>query len=280
MSKTVTSISGGKTSAYLAANYPSDINIFSLVRTDDKSCLFPDKKLRQIVEDKIQKPFVGTLEEDAIIYTILDLEQFIGKEINWVSGPSFDELIKKKGNYLPNKVARFCTTELKTIPIAQWLYFKNLNPVKMQFGYRANEQRRAKSMLSGLNDNGFIEVKIPVGKHKNGNNKWKTIEYQKPLFPLIEHAIYRDTIESFWKDKNVRFAIHNNCVGCWWRNEIMLNHQAKRHPKKMEWFAKKEEETGNRFKTETSYRKIINYKMQTDLFDEDFQDCDSGYCGL
>ena len=32
---TVNSISGGKTSAYIAANYKADYNVFSLVRTDD-----------------------------------------------------------------------------------------------------------------------------------------------------------------------------------------------------------------------------------------------------
>ncbi len=46
---TVNSVSGGKTSAYIAANYPADYDVFSLVRTNDKSCLFPDAKIRQIV---------------------------------------------------------------------------------------------------------------------------------------------------------------------------------------------------------------------------------------
>ena len=45
----VNSVSGGKTSAYVMANYPADYNIFALVRTDDKNCLFPDKKIRQII---------------------------------------------------------------------------------------------------------------------------------------------------------------------------------------------------------------------------------------
>ena len=45
--KTVNSISGGKTSAYIAANYPADYNVFALVRTDDKSCMYPDAKVRQ-----------------------------------------------------------------------------------------------------------------------------------------------------------------------------------------------------------------------------------------
>ena len=112
--KTCTSISGGKTSAYIAANYPSDYNVFSLVRTDDKKCLFPDAKLRQVVSDKIGKEFIGTLEDDMIIYTILDLEQYIGKEISWVSGKTFDEVIGRGDKkYLPNVTQRFCTQLMK-----------------------------------------------------------------------------------------------------------------------------------------------------------------------
>lgn len=72
--KTVNSLSGGKTSSYIAVNYPADYNIFALVRTDDKKCMFPDAKVRQIVSDRIGKEFIGTLEMDEIIYTMLDLE--------------------------------------------------------------------------------------------------------------------------------------------------------------------------------------------------------------
>ena len=80
MMKTVNSLSGGKSSAYIAANYPADYNVFALVRTTDKNCMYPDKKLRQIVSDKIGAEFIGTLEQDNIIQIMLDLEQFIGKE--------------------------------------------------------------------------------------------------------------------------------------------------------------------------------------------------------
>ena len=84
--KKVNSLSGGKTSSYIAANYPADYNVFSLVRTDDKKCLFPDAKIRQEVSDKLGKEFIGTLEEDAMISTMLDLEQHIGTKLDWVSG--------------------------------------------------------------------------------------------------------------------------------------------------------------------------------------------------
>ena len=69
--KTVNSLSGGKTSSYIAANYPADYNVFALVRTEDKSCLFPDSKIRQEVSDRLGTDFIGTLEDDIIIYTML-----------------------------------------------------------------------------------------------------------------------------------------------------------------------------------------------------------------
>jgi hypothetical protein len=74
---TVNSISGGKTSAYIAANYPADYNVFSLVRTNDKLCEYPDKKVRQIVSDLIGCEFVGTTEQDNIIQIMLDLSERI-----------------------------------------------------------------------------------------------------------------------------------------------------------------------------------------------------------
>ena len=80
--KTINSLSGGKTSSYIAAHYPADFNVFALITTTDKMCLFPDKKVRQIVSDKIGKEFIGTLEENMIVYTMLDLEQYIGKKID------------------------------------------------------------------------------------------------------------------------------------------------------------------------------------------------------
>ena len=221
--KTVNSLSGGKTSSYIAANYPADYNVFALVRTDDKKCLFPDKKLRQVVSDKIGREFIGTLEEDEIIYTILDLEQFIGQKINWVSGISFDEVVEKKGGWLPNKLHRYCTTNLKLIPIFEW-WHENINdPVEMRIGYRANEVKRAIRMNEKRNENGLLEIKATVSKHPSGRNKWEIFEWQNPTFPLIDDGIYKDNVEEFWKGKPVRFAWMNNCVGCFHRNPILLN---------------------------------------------------------
>ena len=120
---------------------------------------------------------------------------------------------------------------MKTKPIAEWRY-KNINQdVEMRFGYRANEIGRAKRMMEKVNVNGMTEVKIVVGKTKTKTqNKWKTIEYCKPSCPLIESNIYKDKIEEYWHNKEVRFAYMNNCVGCWWRSPLLLKKMSNKHP--------------------------------------------------
>lgn len=281
--KTVNSLSGGKTSSYLAVHHPADYNIFALVRTNDKNCLFPDSKIRQIVSDKIGKEFIGTLEEDSIIYTMLDLEQYIGKEIVWLSDKTFEEVISSykmsNGNfYLPNIMTRFCTTDMKVKPIAQWCYNNTDLPVEMRIGFRANEISRAERMIERAVD-GIEDFKFKVGE-KNGRNKWKTLPYRSVKFPLIEDRIFKDTIVNYWEDKPVRFAERNNCVGCFHRNEILLNHISNKHPNKFNWFVEQEQKNGCTFKNGITYEKIRNHKLQLDLFDTDFNDCDSGYCGL
>jgi hypothetical protein len=276
--KTVNSLSGGKTSSYIAANYPADYNIFALVRTDDKNCLFPDAKIRQIVSDKIGKEFIGTLEEDMIIYTMLDLEQHIGREIVWLSENTFEDVIKKHSNYLPNIMSRFCTTDIKVFPIAQWCYDNTDLPIEMRIGFRANEMSRAKNMIE-RQANGIENFKFRVGE-KNGRNQWKELPYRKVYFPLIDEGIFKDKIEAFWKDKPVRFAYQNNCVGCFHRNELMLKHMSVKAEKQFDWFVEQEQKNGCTFKSGVTYEKIKSHKLQLDLFDDDFQDCDSGYCGL
>jgi len=286
--KTVNSLSGGKTSSYIAANYPADYNIFALVRTDDKNCIYPDAKVRQIVSDKIGKEFIGTLEDDVIIDTMLDLEQFIGQEIHWTSGKTFDKLIngnwnkgKNGSHYLPNIMTRYCTSELKTMPILYWIYETIKEPVYMRFGYRANETNRAKNMMAKTDEDGFTKVKATFSKLKDGRNSWSEYRYCKPLFPLIDDNIYKDNIEAFWVGKPVRFAYMNNCVGCFHRNEMLLKKMFEMHPKKMDWFLQQENKnTPNTFKKGITYNKIKNHKLQTELNFDDFNECDSGYCGL
>jgi hypothetical protein len=279
---TVNSVSGGKTSAYIAKHYPADINIFSLVRIEDKECLWmngKDEKTRQLISDRIGKEFIGTAEMDDIIYTILDLEQFIGSEIKIISGKTFEQIIKDNSNYLPNKMVRYCTTEMKFMPIFNYLRSLKVLPVEMRIGYRPNEKDRAERMsLKAIN--GYEQVNAVIGRSKI-NNKWGMVDYRIVKFPLIEDNITKDVIYNYWNDKPVRFAYRNNCVMCVNRNPLMISHMTTKDIRKIEWAKKIEEKTGNRFLSDASMSQILKYSIQGNLFnDEDFSDCDSGYCEL
>lgn len=281
--KTITSVSGGTTSAYIAANYPSDYLLFALVRIEDENCRFKDESIRKLVEYKIQAPFIATAEDDMIIYTILDLEQYLGREINWVTGITYDQLIKKKKR-LPGKLHRFCTTNLKVEPMFQWVRNNVGDVIRMQIGFRANEIERANSMSKRLNKDGVIEHHGVVGKLKDGRNKWANVPWQIPAYPLIEDGIYKDTILNYWKDKPVRFASYNNCVGCFHRNPAFLRFMYQEHPNKMNWFEEKEATVKGHWLDINGqiveYKKIKKMLANTTLFDKDFTPCDAGYCGI
>lgn len=285
--KTVTSVSGGRTSAYLAANYPADELVFALVRIQDESCRFKDETIRLAVEGRIEAPFIGTAEDDKIIYTMLDLEQYLGRKIHWVTGLTFDDVVKNEGGWLPNKLHRYCTTNMKLEPIFYWWAktFGIESPINMNIGYRANETSRANKMLSRTNSDGYIEMEGTFERHPNGNNKWVTVEFERPQFPLIEDGILKTHIAKYWDGKPVRFADYNNCVGCFHREPLFLRFMFDQHPEKMEWFKSQEgvSQEGKRkgtWRSDGSYARFQKLMPQSKLYPEDFSACDSGYCEI
>lgn len=281
--KTVTSVSGGQSSAYIAANYPSDFLVFALVCIDDPRCAPKDKKLAQQVSDRIGREFIATAEDDMILHTIFDLEQYLGQRIDWVVGDSFDTVINKK-QFLPNNFRRFCTVEMKLRPMFRWwknhCLIKEDEPVEMRIGFRANEGRRAQAMMDKCNEDGLIQFKDVVGKHSNGNNKWAEAAWQKPRFPMIEDGIYKHQVQSFWQDKPVRFAPINGCVGCIHKQPMLLRMEFDNHPETMNWFLEKEQHSKGTWKNDMTYAEIKKYRMQLTLGFDDFSECDSGHCGL
>jgi hypothetical protein len=62
--KTINSLSGGKTSSYLAIHYPADYNMFALITTEDIRSRPKDDALIKMVSDKIGREFIATAESD------------------------------------------------------------------------------------------------------------------------------------------------------------------------------------------------------------------------
>lgn len=86
--KTVNSLSGGKTSSYIAVHYPADYDVFALCCIDSHNAgRSIDSKMKQRVNDKLQKycshypEFVATSEDSKILQVMFDLEQMTGREI-------------------------------------------------------------------------------------------------------------------------------------------------------------------------------------------------------
>jgi hypothetical protein len=268
--KSINSLSGGKTSSYLAYHYPADYNIFALVKIDDINCKPKDKKLIQLVSDKIGEDFIATAESDLTLKVILDLEQLIGQNIIWVSGLSFDKLIKKK-TILPNSHRRFCTQEMKMRPIWDWWY-KNINEkVKMGIGFRYDELERAERFT--------ISFKGIVGKQGDGvRNKWEEIEWREGYFPLIENKITHYQIKQWAFKTDLIFPDDSNCVGCFHKPLQQLRKNYDDYPEKMNWFNNLEKNMKGTWKQDVTYDQISKIGLQMDFFFGTGSGCQAGFC--
>jgi hypothetical protein len=300
--KTVNTISGGKSSATNAILYPADYNVFSLVRIERPlitevrfNCLWmkgKDEPTRKLIEDRIGKEFYGTAEDDTIIYTILDLEQVLGSEIKIISGETFDNVIKNSGRCLPDPLRRFCTEEMKLKPMFEWWKTTINEPAEFRLGFRKGEEGRAVKTLKSCNENGFLEMKAIVGKSKSGlRNKWGQIEWQKPTFKLIENLITADYVENFVKKYNIRFSDKNNCGNCFHQDPLFIAYRARSNENVREvikWAGTKEKVKHRKdvwFKEkQLTMEQILKFSEQysflAELSKDDFNGCDTGYCGM
>jgi 3'-phosphoadenosine 5'-phosphosulfate sulfotransferase (PAPS reductase)/FAD synthetase len=266
---TVNSVSGGKTSSYLAKHYPADYNLFSLVRIEDKNCTPKDKKLVQIISDKIEMEFIATAESDLTLKVVLDLEQLIGTEIKWLTGKTFEQIIKDKSNYLPNQMTRFCTTEMKLKPIAEFCRNEIKEIVLTRLGIRYDEEHRVNY------DN--TSFKFHNGFSENGRNKWIVEKYRELDYPLVTDKIEHYKIYKWSLSTNLNFPKDSNCVGCFHKPVQQLRKNWDDEPMKMQWFAD-QEKGKSKFKKEMSMSKIKKIGLQADFIFGVGAGCNSGGC--
>ena len=277
--KTVNSLSGGKTSSYLAIHHPSDYNLFSLVCNDDPKCAHKDKKLMQIANDKLSKycsqfgEFIGTPEHPSIIKIMLDLEQMMGSEIIWLRGISFDQAIKKHSGLVPNQMIRYCTTEMKLNPIFWFWYLYVSDPVKMRVGFRYDEKHRASNFTTNY--------RIPIKSNTFGKRRQSWVDFEDwriPEFPLIEEKVNHFTVSKFWNNKDIIFPEDSNCQHCFWKPAQQIRQNAETTPNIINWASKMEKENIGTFKKEMSMDQLKNIGLQLDFLGGQGMYCNSGGC--
>lgn len=263
---TINSISGGKTSSYMSVHFPADHEIFSLVMVDDVRCAPKDKGLVKYVSEKLNKEFVATAESDLTLRVVMDLEQLIGRKITWVSGLSFDDLNRKR-KMLPNKMTRFCTTEMKMRPIFDWWYNNVGEVVRMGIGFRYDEMERAARLSTSFN--GIIG-------QKGGRNMWKEIEWREGYFPLIENRVNHWHVNEWAKTSGLFFPQDSNCVGCFHKPLQQLRKNWEDEPLKMQWFA--DQEIKSTWKSDTNYNSIKKLGLQQEFLFGTGSGCQGGFC--
>lgn len=290
----------------MAVHYPADYEVFALVCIDDVECTPVDKSIVQYVNDKlgdryIQQygEFIATAEDDKTLYAMRDLEQFIGREITWVRGDSFDTIINRKhervllGNKhrLPSWARRYCTEQMKIQPIFEW-WFQNVGQkVQMRIGFRFDEFYRVENFY---NSNPTV-YRSPVSCSTVGTKRqkledfvWRTIS-----LPLVQKGVTNELVCSYWDNNGIidnglfgqykiEFPEISNCIGCFHKKPETLAYQFGVHPSKMNWFAKQETKgMGTWLDSRVTYQSIgIHAEKNPFLLEMQkvATSCDSGSC--
>lgn len=279
--KTVNSLSGGKTSSYIAVHYPADLDVFALCCIDCHNAgRAIDKKMLQMVNDKLQRycsqypEFVATSEDPKILRTMFDLEQMIGREITWLRGIGWEEMFRIK-KAIPNMQKRFCTSLLKMQPIFEFLHGYGNLPVQMRIGYRYDEMERANRLDEYYKFAYMCEYREKSAKWVQ---RWQSIQWRIGEFPLIENKIDHYQIQQWWEGKNIIFPKDSNCLNCFWKQPAQLRKNFDTDNAIMQWSKIQEELYGYTFKEKMSLRQIETLPIQLDFIYGTGAGCQAGFC--
>ncbi len=303
--KIVNSVSGGKSSAYVAANYPADYDVFALVCIDDPKCAPKDPGIIKYVNDKLEKfipefgEFIATAEDDQTLYAMRNLEQYIGREITWVRGESFDTILEGRQTRLPSWARRYCTDALKLLPTFLWWFNEIGEPCRMRIGFRADEFER---MLRFFNNGSNTHYQIPVSCSLLGNKLQRHVNFHWRFcdMPLVRDGIDQFDVRAYWKNKftpqtlfeerkEIIFPEVSNCTDCFHKKKETLMYEALVNPEKMAWGASKELlGKGTWLDNKETYQSIINQTNQLSPSEKqqlirrigkiDNNSCDTGGC--
>ena len=275
--KTLNSLSGGATSSFMATRYPADYDVFALVCIDYEPARPKDALLVQMVNDKLKKhslnksEFIATAEDVKTLKVVFDLEQMIGREIAWVRGESFDQMIARK-KCIPNMAKRICTSWLKIKPIEDFVLNTVKEPVLMRQGIRMDEAERQKK--------GWAQIylaSIDV-EGKNGKQRKEKIGWAVSDYPMIEDRIFYPAIKAFKETCGLVFPEDSNCNHCFWKDPRQIRKNAETNRAVIEWAASMESKMNRWWKEGMSMKAILDMGLQLDFQFGGGPSCQSGFC--
>ena len=244
--KSITSVSGGKTSAMMALEFPTDHYIFAVVLTDHELSAPKDKGLLRECRDRIPW-FVASHEADLTLINMLRLEQELGQRIDWVASEhTLDAIIERK-KMLPNARHRFCTEESKLKPMfwhCYLNYFDGETPLLMNIGFRWDEPERVEGWTCDKDKFKFPKSCSLTGRKQQQHS---LVEWRVTQFPMYQQGISRLDVAKYWLEKGWQFPEISNCRFCFHHRDIEQQRQAELEPENLQWWLEQEEKTGHTF---------------------------------
>jgi 3'-phosphoadenosine 5'-phosphosulfate sulfotransferase (PAPS reductase)/FAD synthetase len=245
------SFSGGRSSAMMAKiiidNYPKDELIFTFANTG--------KELPQTLDFVNDCDKNWNLNVVWIEYCPVNKFKVVDYESASKDGLPFEQVIDIK-QYLPNRVTRFCTTELKIKPMSLYLQSLGHKHWDTAVGIRKDEPNRYHKM-----------------KNKVKKDRW---EY---IFPLWDFNATKESVVKFWSEQSFDLKIHSehsNCDFCFLKGTKKKVAQAHLMPERLQWWIDMEAKIGKRFHSDFPMTTLKHLALNPQLFDEPNIDC---FCG-
>lgn len=284
----------------MSVKYPADVNIFAVVCIDCPEHK-TDPAIIQYTQDKFQKfcplypHFQATAEDDATLIAMMQLEQHLGKEIIWVRGKTYDQILLERyasvleGNRkrLPSWARRYCTEEMKLLPIFEYLYYNGYTPCQMNIGFRSDEWKRIFKFYR--NRNGSPKIPGPHFYHypMSCNNfgerlqQWQDIYYRRACFPIYTDGTTKLQTRDYFKGL-IYFPEISNCEGCFHKDIDIIAFKARTSPAKSRWWQKWESYGMGTWRDDRiTYKTISESNLGEQLtLDTVGKECESEGCGV
>lgn len=259
-------VSGGRTSAYLALKIrdanPNHENIEYLFQNTGRE---RDETLEFVNDLSIKGGLPVTWVEYRSVKPKFEVVNFETAS-RWQNPRPFDQLITDKKNYLPNRVQRFCTEELKVKTARRYIRSKGFNQYITVVGFRADEPLRVKKLQK--------RVVQAIAKMSKVDNRKRLVEL--PITPLFENDVTVKEVSEFWKRSNFDLNLPmlpcgktagGNCIGCFLHSEADRAAVAREEPEKWAWLIDKEFQVGGTFVNNLSAEELQK-RANTDLVKE------------
>lgn len=248
---TCISFSGGRTSAYMLYKV---LEAHQMSLPDDAVVCFANTGK----EDEATLKFVHDCEKHWNVpivwleYTDAEESKDRWKQVTYETasrnGEPFEAMIARK-KFLPNSVMRFCTTELKIVPIARYMASIGHDEFQTFAGIRADEPKRIVKLRESLQA------------------------------PLAKTGVTLTYVQTFWKANSFDLGLQfqnkvttlGNCDLCFMKGSNQVMSIIRQQPSRALWWAKQEEKIGGRFcKDRAGYADMMKFaEDQTDFFGND-----------